>query len=280
MARCKALRLGSRHWHCLARGAYWFVREHAGPTDNAADGHSWTGAKGSMIRRVVITGLGAVTPLGLTVEDTWTALCAGRSGIGSITRFDASGFPVMIAGEVKGFDPSLYLEKKDVKKMDTFIHYACAAGHMAVADAGLRVDAANAERIGVYIGSGIGGLRAIEEWHQVLQDKGPTRISPFFIPMTIINMASGQLAIQLGAKGPNSAAVTACATGNHCIGDAFRLVQRGDADVMIAGGTEAAITPLGVAGFAAARALSTRNDAPQQASRPFDRDRDGDRKSV
>jgi len=228
-----------------------------------------------MIRRVVITGLGAVTPLGLTVEDTWTALCAGRSGIGPITRFDASGFPVTIAGEVKGFDPNLYLEKKDVKKMDTFIHYACAAGHMAVADAGLRVDAANAERVGVYIGSGIGGLRAIEEWHKVLQDKGPTRITPFFIPMTIINMASGQLAIQLGAKGPNSAAVTACATGNHCIGDAFRLVQRGDADAMIAGGTEAALTPLCVAGFAAARALSTRNDAPQQASRPFDRDRDG-----
>ena len=228
-----------------------------------------------MIRRVVVTGLGAVTPLGLGVEATWAALCEGRSGIGPITRFDTSGFPVTIAGEVKGFDPTRYLEKKDVKKMDTFIHYACAAGHMAVADAGLRVDAANAERVGVYIGSGIGGLRAIEEWHQVLKDKGPTRISPFFIPMTIINMASGQLAIQLGAKGPNSAAVTACATGNHCIGDAFRLVQRGDADAMIAGGTEAAITPLGVAGFAAARALSTRNDAPQQASRPFDRDRDG-----
>jgi 3-oxoacyl-[acyl-carrier-protein] synthase II len=228
-----------------------------------------------MARRVVITGLGAVTPLGLTVEDTWAALCAGRSGIGPITRFDTADFPVTIAGEVKGFDPTAYIDKKEVKKMDTFIRYAFAAGQMAFADAGVRVDEAGAERVGVYIGSGIGGLQAIEEWHDVLKDKGPKRITPFFIPMSIINMASGQLAIALGAKGPNSAAVTACATGNHCIGDAFRLVQRGDADVMIAGGTEAAITPLGVAGFAASRALSTRNDDPTRASRPFDRDRDG-----
>ncbi len=228
-----------------------------------------------MTHRVVVTGLGLVTPLGIGVEDTWSGLCAGRSGIGPITRFDTTGFPVTIAGEVKGFDPARYVDKKDVKKMDTFIHYACAAGQMALADAGLRVEPANAERIGVYIGSGIGGLRAIEEWHDVLKQKGPARITPFFIPMTIINMASGQLAIQIGAKGPNSAAVTACATGNHCIGDAFRIIQRGDADAMIAGGTEAAITPLGVAGFAASRALSTRNDAPERASRPFDRDRDG-----
>jgi 3-oxoacyl-[acyl-carrier-protein] synthase II len=228
-----------------------------------------------MSRRVVVTGLGVVSPLGLTVEETWTALCAGRSGIGPITRFDTEDFPVTIAGEVKGFDPARYIDKKDVKKMDTFIHYACAAGHMAFADAGLRMDVVGPERVGVYIGSGIGGLQAIEEWHRVLQEKGPKRITPFFIPMTIINMASGQLAIQLGAKGPNSAAVTACATGNHCIGDAFRLVQRGDADLMIAGGTEAAITPLSVAGFAASRALSTRNDDPARASRPFDRDRDG-----
>jgi 3-oxoacyl-[acyl-carrier-protein] synthase II len=226
-------------------------------------------------RRVVITGLGAVTPLGLDVEETWAALCAGRSGIGPITRFDTADFPVTIAGEVKGFDPARYIDKKEVKKMDTFIHYALAAGQMAFADSGVRVDAAGAERVGVYIGSGIGGLQAIEEWHTVLQEKGPKRITPFFIPMSIINMASGQLAILLGARGPNSAAVTACATGNHCIGDAFRLIQRGDADVMIAGGTEAAITPLGVAGFAASRALSTRNDDPQHASRPFDRDRDG-----
>jgi 3-oxoacyl-[acyl-carrier-protein] synthase II len=228
-----------------------------------------------MTHRVVVTGLGLVTPLGIGVEETWSGLCAGRSGIGPITRFDTTGFPVTIAGEVKGFDPARYVDKKDVKKMDTFIHYACAAGQMALADAGLQVEPANAERVGVYIGSGIGGLRAIEEWHDVLKEKGPTRITPFFIPMTIINMASGQLAIQIGAKGPNSAAVTACATGNHCIGDAFRIIQRGDADAMIAGGTEAAITPLGVAGFAASRALSTRNDAPERASRPFDRDRDG-----
>ena len=228
-----------------------------------------------MTHRVVITGLGLVTPLGIGVEETWSGLCAGRSGIGPITRFDTTGFPVTIAGEVKGFDPARYVDKKDVKKMDTFIHYACAAGLMALDDAGLRVEPANAERIGVYIGSGIGGLRAIEEWHEVLRQKGPTRITPFFIPMTIINMASGQLAIQIGAKGPNSAAVTACATGNHCIGDAFRIIQRGDADAMIAGGTEAAITPLAVAGFAASRALSARNDAPERASRPFDRDRDG-----
>jgi 3-oxoacyl-[acyl-carrier-protein] synthase II len=226
-------------------------------------------------RRVVITGLGAVTPLGLDVEETWAALCAGRSGVGPITRFDTTDFPVTIAGEVKGFDPARYIDKKEVKKMDTFIHYALAAGQMAVADSGLRVDAVGSERVGVYIGSGIGGLQAIEEWHTVLQQKGPKRITPFFIPMCIINMASGQLAILLGARGPNSAAVTACATGNHCIGDAFRLIQRGDADVMVAGGTEAAVTPLGVAGFAASRALSSRNDDPQRASRPFDKDRDG-----
>ncbi len=228
-----------------------------------------------MTRRVVVTGLGVITPLGLDVEETWTALCAGRSGVGPITRFDTTDFPVTIAGEVKGFDPARYIDKKEVKKMDTFIHYALAAGQMAFADSGLRVDAVGAERVGVYIGSGIGGLQAIEEWHTVLQQKGPKRITPFFIPMSIINMASGQLAILLGARGPNSAAVTACATGNHCLGDAFRLIQRGDADVMIAGGTEAAITPLGVAGFAASRALSSRNDDPQRASRPFDKDRDG-----
>jgi 3-oxoacyl-[acyl-carrier-protein] synthase II len=226
-------------------------------------------------RRVVVTGLGLITPLGLDVEATWTALCAGRSGVGPITRFDTTDFPVTIAGEVKGFDPTRYIDKKEIKKMDTFIHYALAAGQMAVADSGLRVDAVGAERVGVYIGSGIGGLQAIEEWHTVLQQKGPKRITPFFIPMSIINMASGQLAILLGARGPNSAAVTACATGNHCLGDAFRLIQRGDADVMVAGGTEAAITPLGVAGFAASRALSSRNDDPQRASRPFDKDRDG-----
>lgn len=223
----------------------------------------------------MVTGMGAVTPLGIGVEETWKALCTGKSGVGRITRFDASDFPVQIAAEVRGFDPAAYIEKKEIKKMDTFIHYAMAAALMSMQDAGYKVTPENADRVGVYVGSGIGGLQAIEEWHQVLLDKGPKRITPFFIPMTIINLASGQIAIRIGARGPNSCAVTACATGNHCIGDAFRIIQRGEADAMIAGGAEAAITPLSVAGFAASRALSTRNDDPQRASRPFDRDRDG-----
>jgi 3-oxoacyl-[acyl-carrier-protein] synthase II len=227
------------------------------------------------MNRVVVTGLGLVTPLGIGVEATWSALCAGRSGVGRITRFDADAFPVRIAAEVRDFDPADYIETKEIKKMDTFIHYAVAAAAMAVEHAGLKVPAVHPERVGVYVGSGIGGLQAIEHWHTVLQTKGPQRITPFFIPMTIINLASGQIAIRLGAKGPNSCAVSACATGNHCIGDAYRIIQRGDADVMIAGGAEAAITPLSVAGFAASRALSTRNDEPTKASRPFDRDRDG-----
>ncbi len=227
------------------------------------------------MNRVVVTGLGMVTPLGIGVEATWAALCAGRSGVGPITRFDSTGFPVRIAAEVRGFDPASYIESKEIKKMDTFIHYAVAAAAMAVEHAGLKLPATRPERVGVYVGSGIGGLGAIEHWHTVLQTKGPQRITPFFIPMTIINLASGQIAIRHGAKGPNSSAVSACATGNHCIGDAYRIIQRGEADVMIAGGTEAAITPLCVAGFAASRALSTRNDAPAQACRPFERDRDG-----
>jgi 3-oxoacyl-[acyl-carrier-protein] synthase II len=227
------------------------------------------------MNRVVVTGLGVLTPLGLGVEPTWAALCAGRSGVGPITRFDATGFPVRIAAELHGFNPADYIEAKDIKKMDTFIHYAVAAAAMAVEDAKLTVPVRQPERVGVYVGSGIGGLSAIEHWHDVLRVKGPQRISPFFIPMTIINLASGQIAIRVGAKGPNSCAVTACATGNHCIGDAYRIIQRGEADVMIAGGTEAAITPLGVAGFAASRALSTRNDEPAKACRPFERDRDG-----
>ncbi len=216
-----------------------------------------------------------MTPLGIGVEKTWQALCAGQSGVDRITRFDASDFPVQIAAEVKDFDPAAYIEKKEVKKMDTFIHYAIAASLLSKEDSGYKIGPDNADRVGVYVGSGIGGLQAIEEWHKVLMEKGPKRITPFFIPMTIINLASGQIAIRFGARGPNSCAVTACATGNHCIGDAFRIIQRGDADAMIAGGSEAAITPLSVAGFAASRALSTRNDAPQQASRPFDRERDG-----
>ncbi|MGH7274551.1 MAG: beta-ketoacyl-ACP synthase II [Nitrospiria bacterium] len=228
-----------------------------------------------MKRRVAVTGVGLLTPLGIGVEKTWQALCAGQSGVDRISRFDARDFPVQIAAEVKGFDPAVYIDKKDVKKMDTFIHYAIAAALMSMEDARYKVGPENADRVGVYVGSGIGGLQAIEEWHKVLLEKGPRRITPFFIPMTIINLASGQIAIRIGAKGPNSCAVTACATGNNCIGDAFKIIQRGDADAMIAGGAEAAITPLGVAGFAASRALSTRNDQPQRASRPFDRERDG-----
>ncbi len=226
-------------------------------------------------RRVVVTGLGAVTPLGTGVEKTWKALCAGESGIGRITRFDPAKYAAQIAGEVKDFDPAQFIEKKEIKKMDTFIHYAVGASQLAVDDAGLKVPTEESDRFGVYIGSGIGGLGSIEHYHTILQERGPDRVSPFFIPMTIINLASGQVAIRFGARGPNSCAVTACATGNHCIGDAFRLIQRGEADVMLAGGAEAAVTPLGVAGFAAARALSFRNDDPPRASRPFDRDRDG-----
>jgi 3-oxoacyl-[acyl-carrier-protein] synthase II len=226
-------------------------------------------------RRVVVTGLGLVTPLGTGVEKTWKALCAGESGIGRITKFDPTGYDAQIAGEVRDFDPAQFIEKKEIKKMDRFIHYAVGAAQLAVDDAGLKVAPEEATKVGVYIGSGIGGLGSIEHYHNVLKEKGPGRVSPFFIPMTIINLASGQVAIRIGAKGPNSCAVTACATGNHCIGDACRLIQRGDADVMVAGGAEAAVTPLGVAGFAAAKALSFRNDEPRRASRPFDKDRDG-----
>ncbi len=226
-------------------------------------------------RRVVVTGLGLVTPLGTGLEKTWQALCAGKSGVRRISRFDATGYPSQIAGEVTDFDPAQFIEKKEIKKMDTFIHYAVGASQMAADDAGLKIAPDSAERVGVYIGSGIGGLPAIEHYHKVLLEKGSDRVTPFFIPMVIINLASGQVAIRLGAKGPNSCAVTACATGNHCIGDAFRLIQRGEADVMLAGGAESTICPLAVAGFSAAKALSRRNDDPARASRPFDRDRDG-----
>jgi len=225
-------------------------------------------------RRVVVTGLGLVTPIGIGNDATWSALLAGTSGISRITHFDPTDYPSQIAGEVKNFDPLSYIEVKEVKKMDRFIHYAIAAGQIAMDDAGLKSFDGDV-RAGVYVGSGIGGLNAIEQWHKVLLEKGPKRITPFFIPMSIINLVSGQLAIRFAARGPNSCAVTACATGTHCIGDAFRLIQNGEADAMIAGGTEAAITPLAVAGFSAARTLSTRNDDPTKASRPFDRDRDG-----
>ena len=226
-------------------------------------------------RRGVITGLGVVTPLGIGVEKTWQALTAGQSGITTITRFDASEYPCQIAGEVKDFNPGDYIDKKEIKKMDTFIHYAVAASQEAVDDAGLKITPDNADRVGVYIGAGIGGLPAIEHFHDVLREKGPGRVSPFFIPMVIINLASGQVAIRFGARGPNSCAVTACATGNHCLGDALRIIQRGEADVMLAGGAESTISPLAVAGFGSAKALSRRNDHPEGASRPFDRDRDG-----
>ncbi len=227
------------------------------------------------MRRVVVTGLGALTPLGIGVEESWNALVKGRSGIGPITRFDATGFPSRIAGEVKGFDPADYIEKKDVKKMDTFIHYAVAASRMAMADAGLEITEDNAERVGVMIGSGIGGLPAIERYYDAYLKGGVKKVSPFFIPMTIINLASGHVSMIFGAKGPNSSVVTACATGTHAIGDAFRMIRRGEADAMIAGGTESVICPLAFGGFGAARALSTRNDEPERASRPFDAERDG-----
>ena len=226
-------------------------------------------------RRVVVTGLGLVTPLGIGVPKTWEKLCQGQSGIGPISRFDASQYSVRIAGEVKNFDPANFIEKKEVKKMDTFIHFAVAASQEAVDDAKLVVTSDNADRVGVYIGAGIGGLPAIEHYHKILLERGPDRVSPFFIPMVIINLASGQVAIRFGAKGPNACTVTACATGNHCIGDGFRLIQRGEADVMIVGGTESTICSTAVAGFAAAKALSRRNDEPERASRPFDTDRDG-----
>ncbi len=228
-----------------------------------------------MKRRVVITGIGMVSPLGVGNDANWSALMEGRSGIGAITRFDTSTFPTRIAGEVPGFDGAAYVEKKDLKKMDLFILYAMAATQFALDDAGFAVTPDNAQRTGVLIGSGIGGLPSIERQHRIFLEQGVRRISPFFIPGLIVNMASGQVAIRYGAKGPNSAVCTACTTGTHAIGDAFRLIQNGYADSMIAGGTEGVITPLAVGGFCAMKALSTRNEEPQRASRPFDADRDG-----
>jgi len=226
-------------------------------------------------RRVVVTGVGLVSSLGIGTEANWEALCAGQSGIGRITRFDVSQFACQIAGEVKGFDPLHFVEKKDVKKMDVFIQYALAASDFAMRDAGLRISPDLAPRVGVFIASGIGGFGTIEREHKEYLQGGPRRISPFFIPSAIINLAAGQVSIRFGAKGPNSATCTACSASAHAIGDAWEIIRRGDADAMIAGGSEAAITPMGVGGFAAMRALSTRNDDPAHASRPFDRDRDG-----
>ena len=228
-----------------------------------------------MSRRVVVTGVGLVSPLGIGTAANWEALCAGRSGIGPITHFDAAEFSSRIAGEVKGFDPLAFLNKKDVKKMDVFIQYAIAAAQCAMDDSAVTVTEANATRVGVFIASGIGGFSTIEREHKALLEGGPRRISPFFIPASIINLAAGQVSIRFHAKGPNSATCTACSASAHAIGDAFEIIKRDDADVMIAGGSEAAITPLAVGGFAAMRALSTRNDDPDHASRPFDRERDG-----
>ena len=222
-----------------------------------------------------MTGVGLVSPLGIGTSATWDALCEGRSGIGPITKFDASAYAARIAGEVHGFDPLAFLARKDVKKMDVFIQYAIAAADFARADAGLEVTPELAPRTGVYIASGIGGFSTIEREHRALIKGGPRKISPFFIPAAIINLAAGQVSIRLGAKGPNSATCTACSASAHAVGDAFETIRRGDADVMVAGGSEAAITPMGVGGFAAMRALSTRNDEPARACRPFDRERDG-----
>ncbi|HEX4498923.1 MAG TPA: beta-ketoacyl-ACP synthase II [Thermoanaerobaculia bacterium] len=226
-------------------------------------------------RRVVVTGVGLVSPLGVGTAVNWRALLAGESGIGPITRFDTTEYPSRIAGEVKGFNPLDYVDKKEVKKSDTFIHFALAASKFALEDSGLKIDEGNADRVGVVIGSGIGGLPLIEATHKILLEKGPSRVSPFFIPGQIVNLAAGQVSIHYGAKGPSTSPATACTTGLHAIGDAFRFIQADEADAVIAGGTEAVITPLAVAGFCAMRALSTRNDEPEKASRPWDAQRDG-----
>ncbi len=227
------------------------------------------------MRRVVVTGVGAVTPVGNTAEEFWAALIQGKSGIGPVTRFDASPLPTRIAGELKGFDPLRYMDKKDDRKFDPFLKYAIACAAMAVEDAGLNVERVDRTRFGVLVGSGIGGITTLLETHKTLLDKGPDRVSPFFIPMLIINMASGLISMRFGARGPNSSVVTACATGNHAIGDAMKIIQRNDADLMIAGGSEAIILPLTFAGFCQMKAMSTRNDDPGRASRPFDATRDG-----
>ncbi|ABS26936.1 beta-ketoacyl-ACP synthase II [Anaeromyxobacter sp. Fw109-5] len=226
-------------------------------------------------RRVVVTGLGLVSPVGIGVEESWAALVAGKSGIGPITLFDASTFPTRIAGEVKGFDPTKFMDRKEARRNDRFIQFALAAADMAMKDSGLDMAKEDPERIGAIVGAGIGGLGTIEEEHKVFLEKGVRKIGPFFIPSLIINLAPGQISLKYGLKGPNFSPVSACATGNHSIGDATLYIERGLADVMITGGCEATITPLGIGGFCAARALSERNDAPEQASRPFDKNRDG-----
>jgi len=228
-----------------------------------------------MSKRVAVTGVGMVTPLGTGTEKSWKGLLEGRSGIRKITRFDAAGFPCQIAGEVPDFELDRFIEIKEQKKMDRFIHFSLAAAIMAIEDSGLKITESNADRVGVLVGSGMGGLPAIEKYHKVYLEKGPKKISPFFIPMLIINLAAGQISIRFGAKGPNSSVATACASGTHSIGDAYRIIKRGEADAMVAGGTESVITPLGIGGFTSMKALSTRNNEPEKASRPFDKDRDG-----
>ncbi len=228
-----------------------------------------------MRRRVVVTGIGLVIPTGIGVETAWKNVCEGKSGVGLLTRFDTNGFETKIAAEVKNFNPELYIDKKEIKKMDLFIHFAIAATKEALEDAQLAIAPENSEQIGVIVGTGLGGLPSLERYHKILLEKGPGRISPFFIPMLIANLASGQIAIQFGPKGPNMCVVTACATGAHCIGDAFRTIVYGDAEAMIAGGTEANITPLTIGGFNAMKALTTRNDEPEKACRPFEKNRDG-----
>jgi len=226
-------------------------------------------------RRVVVTGVGLVNPLGIGIDPVWAKVCEGVSGVGPITKFDTTDFETKIAAEIKGFRSEDFLAPKDIKKMDIFIHYALAATRIAMDDAGLEISENNADRVGVIIGTGLGGLSTIEKYHKILMERGPQRVTPFFIPMLIANEASGQVAIEYGVKGPNLCVVTACATGAHSIGEASRCIQHGDADAIIAGGVEATITPLAVAGFNAMKAISTRNAEPQRASRPFDRDRDG-----
>ena len=227
------------------------------------------------MRRVVVTGLGAVTPVGVGVRSTWDAILAGTSGVGPITRFDAKDFSTTIAAEVKGFDPERFIDRKEIKRMDPFIHYAMAAAHMAMEDAGLVIDAALAPKAGVYMGSGLGGLSTLERYHQAYMEGGPRKISPFFITMLISNLAPGHIAMRYGAKGPNIATTTACAASSHATGEAMHAIRSGVCDVVIAGGAEATITPLGLGGFCSMKALSTRNDDPGAASRPFDKDRDG-----
>lgn len=228
-----------------------------------------------MRKRVVITGLGCVTPVGTGKDEFWTNIKNGICGINKITRFDSSSFQTQIAGEVKDFNPEDYMNKKESKRMDRFTHFAIASAYLAVKDANLDIDLLDREKVGVIIGSGIGGVETIEEQHKILLEKGNKRVSPFFVPMMISNMAAGQVSIVLGAKGPNTNVSTACASGSHAIGDAFKIVQRGDATIMVAGGSEAGITPLSFAGFCNMKAMSTRNDSPENASRPFDKDRDG-----